>query len=148
MPIHQLAPSTASRITSTQALSSPLAITKELLDNALDARATSISIEIACNTLDVIQVRDNGHGIAPEDRALLAIKHCTSKLRDFQELRFLGGASLGFRGEALSSVADAAGHFAVTTRVEGETAAVKLEIGRDGQVTRFVHFWPRSGRDL
>lgn len=145
MPIRPLPPTTTSHLTSTQLLPSSLSLTKELLDNALDARATSVTIELSSNSLDVIQVRDNGHGIAPEDRALLALKNCTSKIGKFEELRSLGGRSLGFRGVALSCVADVAGSLSITTRVEGEAAAVRLEIGRDGQVIRFVSFISRWG---
>ena len=136
MPIQALPPSTAARLTSTQVILDPYSAVKELLENALDARATSVSIEVASNGLETIQVRDNGHGIAPEDRGLVCERYCTSKIRDLEELKVLGGRSLGFRGEALSSLTEVAGGLSLTTRVEGEKAATKMEIGRDGRIAK------------
>jgi DNA topoisomerase VI subunit B len=99
-----------------------------LIDNALDARATSIAVEIYANTVDSIQVRDNGHGIPPQDRPLVARRYCTSKLTNAEDLASIGGSSLGFRGEALASAAEMSGGMTVTTRVEGEQVATALKI--------------------
>jgi DNA mismatch repair ATPase MutL len=66
------------------------------------------------------------------------VKHCTSKIRDLGELRSLGGRTLGFRGEALAAVVEVAGAVVVTTRVEGETTGVKMNIGKDGQITKYA----------
>lgn len=119
-----------------QTITSPVSLVKELIDNAIDARASSIVVEVSQNTLDVIQVRDNGTGIAPDDRKLLARRYCTNKIRDTEDLRCIGGTSLGFRGEALASIAAMSGSMTATTRIEGEEVAVKLTIGKDGQVTK------------
>ena len=120
----QALPETAVRaIGASQVLTDPSAVVKELVDNALDARATSIAVEIHANTLDVIQVRDNGHGIPPQDRPLVARRYCTSKLTDADDLASIGGSSLGFRGEALTSAAEMSGGMTVSTRVEGEQVA-------------------------
>jgi len=137
MPIEALPLSTAKRICSAQVIFDPCSVVKELLDNSLDARATSVSIEISSNTLDVIQVRDNGHGISHEDRTLVCVKHCTSKLRNISELHLVGGTCLGFRGQALSSLVEISGGLSITTRTQGEIAAEKLDIGKDGEITRF-----------
>lgn len=134
MPIEALRPATTRLIGSAQVLTDPSSVVKELIDNALDARATSISVEIATNTIDVIQVRDNGHGIAPDDRAMVCRRYCTSKIRSFDDLRRVGGSVLGFRGEALASLAEMSGSLSVMTRVEGEACAVNLKIGRAGEV--------------
>jgi DNA mismatch repair ATPase MutL len=107
---------------------------KELIDNALDARATAIFVEIAANTIDTVQVRDNGHGIAPEDREFVCRRYYTSKIRDFDELREIGGKWLGFRGEAMASMAEMSGSLSVTTRVDGEPVAALLKIGRNGKI--------------
>src|SRR5215469_5817227 len=123
MPIEPLPLSTAKRIGSAQVIFDPCSVVKELLDNSLDAHATSVSVEISSNTLDVIQVRDNGHGISDKDRTLVCVRHCTSKLRDFSELNLVGGTWLGFRGQALSSLAEISDGLNITTRVEGEIAA-------------------------
>jgi DNA mismatch repair protein MutL len=131
----QALPETAVRaIGASQVLTDPSAVVKELVDNALDARATSIAVEIHANTLDVIQVRDNGHGIPPQDRPLVARRYCTSKLTDADDLASIGGSSLGFRGEALTSAAEMSSGMTVTTRVEGEQVATSLKINQQGEV--------------
>lgn len=128
-------PQTAVRaIGAAQVLTDSSAVVKELIDNALDARATSIAVEIHANTIDSIQVRDNGHGIPPQDRPLVARRYCTSKLTDAEDLAFIGGSSLGFRGEALASAAEMSGGMTVTTRVEGEQVATTLKIDQQGEV--------------
>ena len=86
------------------------------------------------NTLDTHQVRDNGAGIAPEDRDLVCRPHCTSKIPRVDDLRRVGGNSLGFRGEALASIAELAGGLSITTRVEGEATATCLKIDAKGEV--------------
>ena len=134
MGIQALPSTTVRAIGASQVLNDPAAVIKELVDNALDARATSIAVDISNNTLDTIQVRDNGHGIAPEDRLLVAKPHCTSKITSEDELKSIGGSSLGFRGEALASVAELSGSLTISTRVEGEQVAVALKIDQNGEV--------------
>jgi DNA mismatch repair protein MutL len=133
--IKPLETDTAKFLSSTQVIASPLSAVKELLENALDARANIISIEVSVNTVDVVQIRDNGHGIAPDDRSICCRRHTTSKLSSISELRVIGARSLGFRGEALFALAQVAGKMEVTTRVEGEIAAIKLGINNNGEVT-------------
>ena len=118
-------------IGSTQCITDPISLVKELVENSLDAKATSIHIEIASNAIDRIKVRDNGHGIAPEDRSLVCKRYCTSKIRSLQDLHDLGGQSLGFRGEALASALELSSKILVCTRIEGEETAV--EIGFEGE---------------
>jgi DNA mismatch repair ATPase MutL len=101
MPIAALPQETTRLICSTLALTDTTSVIKELIDNALDARADSISVEISANTLDIIQVKDNGTGIDIQDRLLLCKRGHTSKIRTIEDLASLGGSSLGFRGEAL-----------------------------------------------
>ena len=132
--IAALPPTTARQIGSGQVLVDASSVVKELIDNALDARANSIFVDITANTIDSIQVKDDGHGIPSEDRALVCRRYCTSKIRDFHDLKEVGGKWLGFRGEALSSMTELSGTLSVTTRVEGEPVAVKLKYGRDGEL--------------
>ncbi|KAI5200092.1 hypothetical protein E4T39_05895 [Aureobasidium subglaciale] len=120
-------------IRSGQALTDPLSVVKELIDNALDARASNITIEISTNTLDLIQVKDNGHGIAPADRPLVAKPYCTSKLKDEKDLALVGSSYLGFRGEALSSALEMSGEMTITTRVEGESVATAIKFCTIGE---------------
>lgn len=134
--IAALPPTTVRQIGSGQVLVDPSSLVKELIDNALDARAKSIFVDITANTVDSIQVKDDGHGVPSEDRALVCRRNCTSKIRDLHDLKEVGGKWLGFRGEALSSMAEMSGSIAVTTRVEGEPVAVKLKYSQDGELAR------------
>jgi DNA mismatch repair protein MutL len=139
--IKALPPKTVLQIASSQVLVDPGSVVKELIDNALDARATAIFVDITPNALDSIQVKDNGHGIPAQDRALVCRRHCTSKLCDFHQLSEIGGKWLGFRGEALASVANVSGSLRVVTRVEGEPVAVLLNFDQKGEVASCVaHF--------
>lgn len=136
MPIERLPQSTIHIIASSQVLTDSRSVVKELVDNALDAHASAIFIEISLNTIDVIQVRDNGHGIFPDDRGLAGRKHCTSKIRSFDDLETIGGKSLGFRGEALASAAEMSGSMVVSTRIEGEATGVSLTVNRKGEIEK------------
>lgn len=134
MSIQALPQSAVRAIGSSQALTDSASVVKELIDNALDARATSVFVEISTNTLDVIQVRDSGHGIAPCDRPLVAKRYCTSKIKDEKDLAKIGGMYLGFRGEALSSAAEMSTGMTITTRIEGEEVASALNLAPNGDV--------------
>lgn len=134
MPIEPLPESTSRAISSTLVLSDARSVVKELVDNALDARATTVNVEISPNTLDIIQVRDNGTGIGLQDRQLLCKRGCTSKIRSLDDLNRLGGTFLGFRGEALSSVAELSKAVTVTTRVDGEMVGTMLIFGASGML--------------
>lgn len=136
MPISTLPDSTLRAITSILVLNDAVSVLKELVDNALDAKATTIAIEISANTLDVIQVKDNGTGIGVEDRQLVCKRGCTSKITTIEDLEQLGGTWLGFRGEALASVADLSESVTLTTRVDGEMVGSSLKYGSAGALLR------------
>ena len=136
MPIAALPKDTARAITSSLALNDASSVIKELIDNALDSRADTVSVEISANTLDVIQVKDNGSGVGVEDRQLLCKRGCTSKIRTIEDLASLGGAFLGFRGEALASVVELSSAVTITTRIEGEVVGTALKFGADGKLLR------------
>lgn len=138
MPIAALPQETVRVLTSSLALNDAISVVKELIDNALDAAASSITIEISSNTLDIIQIKDNGKGIGIEDRQLLCKRGCTSKIRTIEDLTTLGGKSLGFRGEALASVASTSDAVMITTRIEGELVGTALKFGANGKILRFV----------
>ncbi len=137
MPIAALPSNTVRAIGSSQVLTDSCSVVKELIDNALDGRSTSIFVEISPNALDIIQVKDNGHGIAPGDRDMLGMRYCTSKIRGLEELTNIGGRSLGFRGEALASAAEMSGSMVISTRIEGESTATSIKIKRDGGIERY-----------
>lgn len=136
MPIVALPQATVRAIGSTSVLSDPCSVVKELLDNALDAGATSVSIDISPNTVDLIQVKDNGYGILPEDHALVCRRSFTSKIQTVEDLINIGGRSFGFRGQALSSAAEMSGKLTITTRNEGQVVGLILQYGRDGELIR------------
>lgn len=136
MPIQPLSVSDIRALGSSLVLNDARSVIKELVDNALDAYANNISIEISANTVDVIQVKDNGSGIGAEDRNLLCKRGCTSKIRTIQDLENLGGSFLGFRGEALASLVGLSSAVLVTTRTDGEPAGSVSKFGLDGQLLR------------
>ena len=102
MSIHPLSPDAARLLRASAVIISPASLVKELVDNAIDAKCTSIRVQISRNTIDLIEVRDNGNGIHSGDFHALGRRAHTSKLRTFQELPHVGATSLGFRGEALA----------------------------------------------
>lgn len=132
MPIGILPEATSRALVSSLALYDAKSVVKELVDNALDARATAIGIEISSNTLDVIQVKDNGTGIDIEDRQLLCKRGCTSKITSLDDLSRLGGSFLGFRGEALASMAELSQAVVITTRVDGEIVGTCIKYAASG----------------
>ncbi|RDL36864.1 uncharacterized protein BP5553_06216 [Venustampulla echinocandica] len=135
MTIAALPQNTVNLLGSAQCLTTPTSLVKELIDNALDAKATSIDILISQNTIDKIQVRDNGHGIPHEDLSALGKRGHTSKLRSFAELKSIGGTSLGFRGEALASAVQL-GEVSLTTRTDGEPVATIVVLKAPGRIDR------------
>ncbi|POS85704.1 hypothetical protein EPUL_002386 [Erysiphe pulchra] len=137
MAIAPLPETTICLLGSTQALTTPTSLVKEFIDNALDAKATSVEIIISPNTIDKIEVRDNGNGIPREDFNALGRRGYTSKLRTFDELKFIGGISLGFRGEALFS-ATQLGKVSITSKSEGETVATTARLQPQGGVDSLV----------
>ena len=136
MPIAALSEDTVHALSSSQTLNDPAYLVKELVENALDAKASSISVEVSYNTLDMIQVKDNGFGIAPDDREILGRRYCTSKIRDFDDISKLGGRYLGFRGEALASATELSESLTISTRIDGEPVAAILNVGRQGGLLR------------
>ena len=138
MPIAALSSHTVRAIGSTQVITDSATAVKELVDNAIDAGAAAINVEISANALDTILVRDNGHGIAPYDRAFVCKRYYTSKIKDLEDLARIGGSSLGFRGEALASAAELSGGVVVSTKIAGEITAASLKVSRDGEVEKYI----------
>ncbi len=93
---------TVDKIAAGEVVDRPASIVKEMLENAIDAKATSVTVEIKDGGISFIRITDNGCGIAKEDIRLAFLRHATSKIRNIEDL--ISVSSLGFRGEALSSI--------------------------------------------
>lgn len=103
MKVHVLTTETIGKIAAGEVVERPVSVVKELIENAIDAESTDIRIEIETGGTTLIRVADNGEGMAADDLALALQRHATSKLTAFEDLETI--VSLGFRGEALPSIA-------------------------------------------
>ncbi|MEW6200909.1 MAG: DNA mismatch repair endonuclease MutL [bacterium] len=116
---------TVSKIAAGEVIERPLSVIKELVENAIDAAATEIAVEIQEGGHRLIRVSDNGCGMGPDDCRLAIESHTTSKLADIADLDSL--ATLGFRGEALHSIA-AVSHLTATSRRRQDEVGVCLRV--------------------
>ena len=125
MPIRLLPPEIASKIAAGEVIERPASVVKELVENSLDAEADEIRVEIAEGGRRLIRVIDNGHGIPASEVELAFARHATSKLQTADDLEHL--RTLGFRGEALGSIA-AVAHVTMLTRHLHETIGVQIRL--------------------
>ena len=126
--ILQLSPHIANLIAAGEVVERPASVVKELLENAVDAGASKVTIEIKNGGMTYLRVTDNGCGIAPEDAETAFLRHATSKLRTKEDLAAIG--TLGFRGEALAAIASVSKIDLMTKTRDGEGVSLSLEAGR------------------
>lgn len=125
MPIRILDAATVGRIAAGEVVERPASVAKELIENALDAGSTSVTVEIKEGGIQYLRVTDNGCGIVPGQVRLAFENHATSKLTKADELNDI--RTLGFRGEALPSIA-AVSRVEMTTRAKGEQTGMRLNV--------------------
>ena len=132
MSVERLPPSARDRIAAGEVVTRPAGVVAELLDNALDADADRIEISVEGDGTERIEVRDDGHGLGREDARLAVERHTTSKVGDEADLDAVG--TLGFRGEALASIAAVSRLELVTSDGSGTATRVVVETGGDPTV--------------
>lgn len=142
--IKQLLPQEAQKIAAGEVVERPANVVKELVENALDAGATQITISIEDAGKKLIQVIDNGCGMDPEDARMCIKHHATSKIAQVSDLEHI--VTFGFRGEALSSISSVS-KVVLTTKEADSTAGVTLEVS-DGIITKEIVVACNTGTEI
>ena len=130
--IHVLDQNTINQIAAGEVIDRPASIVKELMENAIDAGATMISVEIKDGGTSLIRITDNGSGIEKDDIKVAFLRHATSKIKTALDL--ISVSSLGFRGEALSSIASVC-QVELITKTEDAITGIRYKIEGGKEVT-------------
>ena len=123
--IHVLDETTINKIAAGEVVERPASVIKELIENSIDASATNIEVEIGDGGVAYMRITDNGIGMTEEDARLAILRHATSKIQQVEDLFDI--ASLGFRGEALASIASVS-HFSLTTRKADSDLGTRITV--------------------
>src|SRR6266705_6576542 len=138
IPIHVLSQDVAERIAAGEVIERPVSVVKELVENALDAGAHEIRVEIRGGGLSLIRVTDDGYGLPEEELEHACARHTTSKISSVEDLNRLH--TLGFRGEALASIAAVSEltllSRAIETEALGEEHPATFVTLRGGEITQ------------
>ena len=126
MPIHHLSPSLINKIAAGEVVERPASVVKELMENAVDAGATRIDVSVRQGGLEMVRVVDNGGGIPAEELPLALASHATSKITEADDLFRIG--TLGFRGEALASIAEVS-RLVLRSRTPESPGGAEIEAG-------------------
>ncbi len=123
--IHVLDDNTINKIAAGEVVERPASVIKELIENAMDAGATRIEVEIMAGGTSFMRVTDNGKGMSKEDASVAILRHATSKIQEVSDLNNI--STMGFRGEALPTIASVS-RFTMLTREPGSDLGTKVEI--------------------
>lgn len=135
--IEVLDPRVAQQVAAGEVVDRPASVVKELVENALDAGASRVEVELGDGGTSRILVRDNGSGMTPENARLCVIRHATSKIRNVEDIEAV--MTLGFRGEALPSVASVSSFTLTTSTGEGAATRVFVDGGAEAEVSAASH---------
>src|ERR1700704_6765517 len=139
--INRLSPDLANQIAAGEVVERPASVVKELVENAIDAGARRLTIHVELGGKRQVRVEDDGEGMEPADARLAIERHATSKIKRADDLAAI--LTLGFRGEALPSIASVS-HFVLRTRAHGHQSGTEIRVN-GGTVASIVEIGAPQG---